>query len=131
LAPAHFDVVHRSVSLLDFFVVSRPDLVNFSDQFWIPHISKHAFIYISVDCPLIKSNESYSYRDYYRVDTHALLNEASSTDLSIIFNSTDIDFKIELLNKFILYLLNKYLEQEKIGTELLNCTKEMHLMKTY
>lgn len=107
-SPTHFDVSHNSVSLIDFFVLSKPDLVDFSDQFWIPSISKHAFIYLSINCPVTKIPNIYTYRDYNNLDEDELISEAFNIDLSFIYNIPNVDSKLIYFNSIVLYLFDKY-----------------------
>lgn len=49
IRPTHFDPAHHSTSLLDFFLLSNTMGVNLSDQFFCPNISRHAFIFASLE----------------------------------------------------------------------------------
>lgn len=59
--PTHFDVVHQSSSLIDYFLLSCPHSVKSSNQFICPSISKHAFIYMSLDIKVVREEK------YFRV----------------------------------------------------------------
>lgn len=106
--PTHFDTFHNSQSLLDFFLLSNPGAVEVSDQFWAPGISKHAFIFLSINLPVRDSTPSFVFRDFKSVKPESLLTDAFLCDLSCMYNTANIDEQVHILNANILSLFNHH-----------------------
>lgn len=106
--PTHFDTFHQSLSLIDFFVVSRSAIIDFSEQFWVPSISKHAFIYISISIPTNKSKPTFHYRDFKNVNIAGLLAACDAVDMTPFYNSSNINFLANFLNDVVNNLFNRF-----------------------
>lgn len=106
--PTHFDTHHNSVSLLDFFLMSKPNSVELSDQFWIPSISKHAFIFLSINLPVTGSPSTFVFRDFKCIKLENLLSDAFLCDMSTLYNTADIDKQVDILNSNILSIFNHH-----------------------
>lgn len=94
-SPTNF-TPNKKDTLVDYFVVSNPHLLKKSGQFWIPSISHHAFIYISLDIFLQKTSQSFEYRDYTTactVDWGAIINDA---DFDAIYTNEDPDLQLDV-----------------------------------
>lgn len=106
--PTHFDVVHNSSSLIDYFLVNDVNNVAFHDQFWIPGISRHAFILLSLDVPLRHVNREIFYRDYKNIDVDGLLLSASRINFSSFYSTNDVDEQLNFLSNAIMQLFNSF-----------------------
>lgn len=65
-APTHF-TPNRLDSLIDYFVVSKPGTVLRSGQLWMPSISRHACVNLSLNISVRKPLSSFEFRDYKSV----------------------------------------------------------------
>lgn len=106
-APTHYDVSQNSLSLIDFFVVNNKDSVSFSDQFWIPGISKHAFVYLAYKVSIIKVDQVFQYRDYKRINLSQLLEDVAGQNFGNIFHTNDVNVQLDILNSVIISVFQK------------------------
>lgn len=106
--PTHFDITHKSESLIDFGVVGSEDCVKFNDQFWIPGVSKHAFIYLSINIVQQRSSETYYFRDFKGIKIDLLLQDAYDIDISSLYNTNDVDTQVHFLSSKLLALYNRH-----------------------
>lgn len=112
--PTHFDVARNSVSLLDFFFVSDPSKLTVSDQFWVPGISHHAFIFLSMDNVPLDANPDIYIRDYAHVNTEAVLCAASQLDFSLFYGTSDVDVQLDIISFYIKHLFNSFVRLKRI-----------------
>ncbi|XP_075148792.1 uncharacterized protein LOC142222506 [Haematobia irritans] len=94
--PTHFDPYHQSSSLIDFFMTSLPQRIVHSDQVICPSISKHAFVYISINVPVRRHDEFYEFVDYTDFNSSELHDRIMSTDFSGIYNSADVNEQLHI-----------------------------------
>lgn len=108
LSPTHYDVVHNSLSLIDYFAVANRDSVVFSDQFWIPGVSKHAFIYLACKVSAVKVEQLFQYRDYKNINLSQLLYDATLHNFNDVFLTNDVNRQLNILNTAFLSLFNSH-----------------------
>ncbi|XP_075163250.1 uncharacterized protein LOC142235883 [Haematobia irritans] len=97
--PTHFDAFHQSTSLIDFFLSSSPDQVEHSGQFICPSISKHAFIFISLDILPQRCNEFYEYYDYNNYDMEVLQRKFIAADFGRIHYESDVNLQMSIFTR--------------------------------
>lgn len=96
--PTHYDVAHESTSLLDYFLVSCPGDLRFSNQFLCPGISHHAFIFVSFDVEVPFVEEYYEYNDYESVSPSAIEEILNDCNFEDIYNAGNVDEQLSVLN---------------------------------
>lgn len=103
--PTYFDVQHGSTSLLDLFLVSNPSILNSSNQVQCPFISHHSLIFASFNFQLPRNQDcvnSYrEYRDYSSMDIDGMVAYMNNSDISMIYNTNDINCQVEKLDSLI------------------------------
>ena len=110
----HFDSFHSNTSLLDFIIVNNPDSVQYKDQFWIPAISKHAFIFISLDIiPEIVDLEI-KIRDFSSINTNQLYASMSQINFNVLYSTNDSSFQVDFLNTNLKYLFESFVPLKTI-----------------
>lgn len=109
--PSHYDPFRESFSLLDYFMISNPDLLISSAQTWLPAvISKHAFICINVFTP-VQTHEGdrlLSYRNLKLIDKEKLDEDISKIDFRGFYSTNDPNNQLAFINSSVLNLLNKH-----------------------
>ncbi|XP_075162654.1 uncharacterized protein LOC142235288 [Haematobia irritans] len=95
--PTHYDAFHQSSSLIDYFLISCPERKRAGGQFISPGISKHAFIYLSLDFSVRQSSDIYEYFDYNNYDDQLLRNTISCVDFSNLYLTSDVDLQLRVL----------------------------------
>lgn len=106
--PTHFDITHRSLSLLDFFVINNSELIDRSGQFWIPGVSKHALIFVSLFFQNNNTPHSFEYRDFNNINMEDLLAECYQFNMTQLHSLDNIDSQVNFLNSFISDIYNRY-----------------------
>lgn len=108
--PSHYDIFHKSFSLLDYFFVRDMQKVEKSQQFWLPNsISKHAFIILEYEISNTQINNYIIYfRNFNNIVLDNILSDASSIDLGEIVSTSDVNVQLELINNSLIYLLNEH-----------------------
>lgn len=97
--PTHFDIKTRTTSLLDYFLVSHPNLIQNSGQLQCPGVSHHSLIYISLYVPFEKMDDIVEYYDYNLVNSVLLENLALSCDFTDIYTTSDVDQQLHVLSR--------------------------------
>lgn len=104
--PTHFDVHNNSHSLIDFFIISSNLTSSFSDQFSVPSISKHSFIYHSFDIQMNRDPITIRTRNLKSINVNLLTEDANNSDFTEIYRTNDVNIQLEVLNNVVLNLLN-------------------------
>lgn len=84
----HFDVVNNSKSLIDYFITNL-DTVKYSNQFWMPVLSRHSFIYMVVDVSCNNRPNVTEYYDYKSTNMERLATEGPLWDFSSMYGTDD------------------------------------------
>lgn len=106
--PTHIDQSHGSLSLIDYFLTVSKDSILFSDQFWIPGISDHSFIYVVYDLLTVSLSKEFFFYNFNKVNNDELNHELNRTDFSAVSNANLIDDKITIFNSIVLDLFQKH-----------------------
>ncbi|XP_075155234.1 uncharacterized protein LOC142228619 [Haematobia irritans] len=99
--PTHYDVQHKSTSLIDFFLISNPSLINFSSQVQCPGISHHALVFASFALHSAANDDYVEYRDFRRMDWDGIARFCDSYNFSNILDEQDVDSKCFLFSSLI------------------------------
>lgn len=99
--PTHYDSQYHSLSLLDCFITSNPKMILNYDQYWLPTISHHSIIMISLKKSKPKSETKFSYRDYKAIDIDNLKQKIESSDLHNIYEINNANDQVTFLSTFL------------------------------
>lgn len=99
--PTYFDIVHQSSSLIDYFLISNPNNILFSEQFVCPSISRHAFLCISIEFVVQRRENFYEYFDYNALSQEVVYDSVCNFDFSYMYHTSNVD---EQLNVFMSFL---------------------------
>lgn len=106
--PTHFDIIHSSSSLIDFFLVSNINLVKGKGQCQMPFLnSHHACICLSYDLKPDNQNLTYEYRDYKSFCFEKCRFDAASVDFSPLYTTADVTEKVEFFSSILRRLFNQ------------------------
>lgn len=72
-------------SLIDVLLVSNPRILNHYSQLFCPGFSYHDLIFTTANIETTHITESFSYRDFKRVNLTRLLNECSTLAWNLIY----------------------------------------------
>lgn len=99
--PTHFDIVHRSTSLLDYWLVSDQSMISYSSQVQCPAISHHSLIYAAFRFTVERSCEVIEYRNFNAIDWNGLLAFLSGFDSYCFFSSADVNFQNSIIDSLV------------------------------
>lgn len=116
----HFDSYHNTSSLLDHFVISDDQKLKHQSQFWLPTISKHAFIYMALDYTVQRINELKEYYDIGSINLDTLMMDAPNWNFTPIYENEDVNEKLEHFNNIIRNKFEEYVPK-KVITNANNC----------
>lgn len=115
--PTHFDLRWNSSSLIDFFLVSSSNFVKYRNQFWVPGISHHACVFISIDVSKEVSNQEVFVRDYNNINSQQLVMDICQTDFSYLYSTSDPNLQVIFINNLITNLYNTHVPLKRIFRE--------------
>lgn len=96
--PTHYDAFHNSTSLIDYFLLSSSEFLQFSNQFQCPGISHHSFIFVSLTIANpAPSNELYEYFDYDAIDYNQLQHLCLMCDFSNMYATSNVNVQLDIL----------------------------------
>ncbi|KAI8118825.1 RNA-directed DNA polymerase from mobile element jockey [Lucilia cuprina] len=98
MMPTHFDIRYKSTSLIDYFLVSSPELVVKSGQFQCPSITRHSFIFLSIRTILFNTEQYYEYFDYKAVNIDSINAKISECNFNDIYLTNCVDEQVQILN---------------------------------
>lgn len=106
--PTHYDVAHRSSSLLDVFLVSDVDKVVESKQISVSsNISKHSFIALLFNAvPDNYTNDGFMSRNINGINVNALLSYAAGLELNFLLGINDVNELVFTINQYIVHILD-------------------------
>lgn len=112
-SPTHFDTFHGTTSLLDYFLISQSEEVISKGQFWIPNISKHAFIYIALGFSVANIQREFFSYDFDSANIPQLLADSSTIDFGAIYATNDVNCQAEFLKLTINELFNTHIPRRR------------------
>lgn len=99
--PTHYDAQYHSLSSLDCFITSIPNMIMNYNQYWLPSVSHHAVILMSLKKIRHKSETKFSYRDYNAININNLEHLIETSHLDNIYQSNDANEQIIVLTTFL------------------------------
>jgi len=103
-SPTHYS--RSSSTLLDLFFTAQKQNVLLFDQISAPNFSRHDLIILIYNFDCIKPADSFTFRDFKKIDNQLLLLCVNSIDWDQIYFKTSIDEKVDFLESNLNYLFD-------------------------
>ncbi|XP_046801406.1 uncharacterized protein LOC124418642 [Lucilia cuprina] len=101
--PTHFTDNLSCSTLIDYFMVSEPDLVHTKMQYQMPVLnSGHSLISISYNVRIERNFPNYFFRDYRSLNLERCLQQLRPVNFSYLYNRYLVDDQIAFFNSVIL-----------------------------
>ena len=108
--PTHFTKTNST--LLDLFFIDDIRNAILYDQLSCPNFSKHDLIFLTYDIEFKILPTTYTYRDFRNINYFLLKNEIEIIDWSGIIKTQSACDQVEILERNIEYLFNKYVPEK-------------------
>lgn len=105
--PTHFDCFLNSLTLLDCFISNRQDFAD-KTQFWVPGISHHAFIALTININSCPAPLEFCFRYFKNTDVNRLLLDATNIDFTSFILLENPNDQLKFLTASIIKLYEKH-----------------------